>query len=288
MTKNIQKFILSSVLLLSNAIAFGQAKIQFDALEYTMNPVKRNESAALKIPFYNTGNQDLIITRTRGTGAPTVYASNEPIPPNGKGFIEFKMPTNFVGTTKQHIYINTNIDDKEIVLIINLKVIEEIKTQSENSFTLPEIKKLNYISIPSNLKRIFPPNSCQDSLINLMKNYNKRLENINEYQVYFVKHSCEFSQNTCLCFKTTAQGEFNFLILFNPKTKQANVVLSSYEFLSDSEVYSMHFKIKNNEILLTDSGITEGENGEGEDFSKNTIKIKVLKNGKIKVISGKK
>lgn len=286
MTKKIHKF-LPLFLILSNTNVFSQAKIKFETLEYTINPVKRNESAALKIPFYNTGDQPLLITRTRGTGTPIVYASNEPIPPNGKGFIEFKMPTNFVGSTKQNIYINTNIDDKDIVLTINLEVVEEIKTQVEKSYPLPKIKKLNYVSIPSALERIFPPNSCQDSLIHLIKNYNKKFNNINQYEVYLVKQSCEFSQNTCLCFKTTTQGEFNFLILFNPKTKEANVILASYEFLSDSEVYSMHFKIKNNEIVLTDSGMTDGENGEGEEFSKNTIKIQVPKNGKIKVVSGK-
>ena len=80
--------------------------------------------------------------------------------------------------------------------------------------------------------------------------------------------------------------DFNFLVLYNSKSKQAKVLLASYNFLSDSEVYSMSFKIKNNEIRLTDSGMTEGENGKAEEFSKNTIKVNILKNGEIKVKSG--
>jgi len=124
MNKNLKKFILLPFLILTDAIAFSQAKIKFEALEYIMNTVQRNEPAELKIPFYNIGNQPLIITNTRGNGTPIVYASNEPIPPNGKGYIEFKMPTNFVGNTKQNIYITTNCDDKDFVLTIKLQIVD--------------------------------------------------------------------------------------------------------------------------------------------------------------------
>ncbi|MEO8515757.1 MAG: hypothetical protein ABI426_03390 [Flavobacterium sp.] len=160
------------------------------------------------------------------------------------------------------------------------------QTVPKNTFPLPEIKELKYISIPSALERIFPPNSCQDSLIRQLKTYNRRLKNIREYEVYLINQSCEFSQNTCLCFETAAQGEFNFLILYNRKSKQAKILIASYDFLSDSEVYIMRFKKNKNEIKLIDSGMTEGENG-AEEFSKNIIKISVLKNGEVKVKVGK-
>ena len=161
------------------------------------------------------------------------------------------------------------------------------QTVPKKSFPLPEIKELKYLSIPSALERIFPPNSCQDSLISLLKSYNRKFNNIRGYEVYLVKQSCEFSQNTCLCFKTIAEGEFNFLILYNRKTKQANVLVASYDFSSDSEVYIMSFKINKNEVRLTDSGFTEGENGKSEEFSKNIIKVSVLKSGEVKVKAGK-
>ena len=161
------------------------------------------------------------------------------------------------------------------------------QTLPKKTFPLPQIKELHYLSIPSALERIFPPNSCQDSLLSLLKNYNRKLNTIGAYEVYLVNQSCAFSQNTCLCFETIAQGEFNFLILYNRKMKQATVLVASYDFLSDSEVYIMSFKINKNEILLSDSGFTEGENGRSEKFSKNIIKVYVLKSGALQVKAGK-
>ena len=159
------------------------------------------------------------------------------------------------------------------------------QTLPKKAFPLPEIKELKYLSIPSALERIFPPNSCKDSLNMLLKSYNRRLNNIREYEVYLVKQNCKLTQNTCLCFKTTAQGEFNFLVLYNRKSKQAKVFVASYDFLSDSEVYMMRFKInkKKNEIRFSDSGFTDGENEKLEEFSKSIIKVSVMKNGEIKV-----
>ncbi|OYU83810.1 MAG: hypothetical protein CFE24_09610 [Flavobacterium sp. BFFFF2] len=162
------------------------------------------------------------------------------------------------------------------------------QTLQKKTFPLPEIKALKYVSIPSALARIFPPNACQDRLIGLLKSYHQKFKNINGHEVYLVKQSCEFSQNTCLCFKTIAQGDFDFLILYNPKTKQAAVFVASYDFLSDSEVYLMHFKINKNEITLRDVGFTEGENGKAEAFSKNIIKVRILKNGEVTVKAGKR
>ncbi len=159
------------------------------------------------------------------------------------------------------------------------------QTPPKTNLPLPEIKELEYISIPSDLERIFPPNTCQKDLIGLLKNYDRKLENMGGYEVYLVKQSCTFSEEFCLCFETTAQGEFEFLILFDPKTKKAKALLASYEFLSDSEVYMMQFNIHQNVIVLTGSGFTEGEDGKADALSKNTFKVKVLKNGEIRVSS---
>ena len=159
------------------------------------------------------------------------------------------------------------------------------QTPSTTNLPLPEIKELEYISIPTDLERIFQPNTCQKGLIGLLKNYDRKLENMGSYEVYLVKQSCTFSEEFCLCFETTTQGEFEFLILFDPKTKKAKALLASYEFLSDSEVYLMQFKIHRDIIKLTGSGFTEGEGGKADALSKNTFKVKVLKNGRIKLQS---
>ena len=177
---------------------------------------------------------------------------------------------------------------KIIVLFIFLNFLQ-LNGQSfqKKSFPLPEIKELEYVAIPSALERIFSNNSCQDNLIRQLKSYNRKLNNVRQYEVYLITQNCEFSQNACLCFETIAQGEFNFLLFYDRKSKQGKVLISSYNFLSDSEVYTMRFKKIKNEIRLTDSGITEGENGKAEEFSKNIIKVSVLQNGEIKVKSEK-
>lgn len=157
------------------------------------------------------------------------------------------------------------------------------QTQPLNNEPLPQIKTLEFITIPSSLERIYITKTCQVDLINSLKNYNKRLKNINGYEVYLVKQSCEFSQGVCLCFEVEAQGEFDFLVLYKRETGKAKVIIASYSFLSDSEVYMMYYKINNTEIILTTSDVTEGEGGNAEEFSKNKIRVSVLKNGDIKV-----
>ncbi len=158
------------------------------------------------------------------------------------------------------------------------------QSEPENRFPLPQINKLKYITVPTALARIFPPNSCEENLVKFLKTYYKRLADIKDYQVYLVKQNCDFSQNTCLCFETTAEGKFDFLILFNKKSNEAYVLVASFNFLSDSEVYDMQFKIKGNEITLVESGFTEGENG-AEEFSKSTHKISILKSRQIRIES---
>ena len=97
----------------------------------------------------------------------------------------------------------------------------------------------------------------------------------------------EFSQGLYLCFEGKAQGEFDFLVLYKRETGKAKVIIASYSFLSDSEVYMMNYKINNTEIILTTSDVTEGEAGNAEVFSKNKIRVSVLKNGEVKVLSSK-
>jgi hypothetical protein len=46
----------------------------------------------------------------------------------------------------------------------------------------------------------------------------------------------------------------------------------------------MQFKIQRDVIKLTSSSFTEGEGGKADALSKNTFKVKVLKNGGIKVL----
>jgi hypothetical protein len=161
------------------------------------------------------------------------------------------------------------------------------QTQPQNNEPLPQIKTLEFIAVPSSLERIYKTKTCQENLINSLKNYNKRLKNINGYEVYLIKQSCEFSQSVCLCFEEAAQGEFDFLFLYKRETGKAKVIIASYSFLSDSEVYMMNYEIKDNVIMLTTSDVTEGEGGKAEEFSKNKILVSLSKNGEVKVLTGK-
>lgn len=158
------------------------------------------------------------------------------------------------------------------------------QSKPENKFTLPEIKHLKYLTVPTALAIIFPPNSCDENLGKILRTYYVRLADIKGYEVYLVKQNCDFSQNTCLCLETTAQGKFEFLILFNKKLKEAYVLVSAFNFLSDSEVYDMQLKVKGNVITLVESGFTEGENS-AEQFSKSTHKISILKSYHIRIES---
>ena len=45
----------------------------------------------------------------------------------------------------------------------------------------------------------------------------------------------------------------------------------------------MSFKIKDNQIKLIESSVTEGEGGNPEEFAKGIHRIKILKSGKIQI-----
>lgn len=159
------------------------------------------------------------------------------------------------------------------------------QTPTPATFRLPEIKTMRYLSIPSALQRLFPAENCK-ALEGLREmRYSKRLRNIRMYEVYLVGGQCEFSQGNCLCLGAPAQGEFSFLILYDPKSKEATSVIASYNFLSDSEVYQMEFTLIGNKIVLTDKGYTAGDGG-AEVFSHSRVRISVWKNGKIAVKEG--
>lgn len=231
-----------------------------------------------------------------GTSTRTDIGGNYAVKAAFGDYLEFSFPE-FIKQEKriEQKEINVKLDKQPDVASIgtgrkslpDVTVVStgDIYRTDNNTSPLPEIKEVSYIALPTALARIFPPNSCQDDVPKFLKNYSRRLDNIRHYEVYLVEQRCEFSQTACLCFQETAQGTFDFLVLFDRKTKQAKVFIASYSFLSDSEVYSMTFDIKNHTIRLTDAGTTEGENGEGEEFSKNLIVVTVSKSGKIKVKS---
>jgi hypothetical protein len=128
MIKMIATFTVCSLLFFSSTRVFGQPKINFDSLEYTMNTVKLNEKAALKIPFKNSGNEPLIITSAQGTGTSSLFYPKEPILPKKTGFIEFRWPAQFVTKTKQRIFIRTNVSNEYITLTVNIQVINDTNT----------------------------------------------------------------------------------------------------------------------------------------------------------------
>lgn len=116
--------------LFSSYILFGQPKIKFDSLEYTMTPVNKGERLYLKIPFKNIGNNYLIIERARDSnGVSVVGIPVDPIGVNKTGYITFVMPSDRVGRFWQVIAVYTNIDDNPIFLKINGQVLENISQE---------------------------------------------------------------------------------------------------------------------------------------------------------------
>lgn len=122
-------FLIIAFVFLTNRMAFAQAKIKFDTLEYTLKSVKIGEKVELKIPFTNVGNEPLVITRAQGTGIPIISRSINPISPNEIGFIEFQFPSNYAVTTKQYIYISTNSSEVPIVITVKVQIIDDKKQE---------------------------------------------------------------------------------------------------------------------------------------------------------------
>ncbi|MGV3461633.1 MAG: DUF1573 domain-containing protein [Flavobacterium sp.] len=110
--------------LLFSAVVIAQPRIEFEGYEYNIGTVKREEAAKIDIPFTNTGNTPLIITGVKGTGTPATDYPREPVAPGSTGYIRFRMPTNFIGGTRQHIYVTTNVNNEVIVLTVKLWVVE--------------------------------------------------------------------------------------------------------------------------------------------------------------------
>lgn len=149
---------------------------------------------------------------------------------------------------------------------------------------LPNLKELKYIAITNDLERIYPNPYLKDSLPNLIKQYNKQLPDIGAYNLYLVKLDChKLAVNSCLCFNGVSELNYELLILRNKNTNKATVFFASYELLSDSEYYQMSYTIKANQIILKESGATEGENGQAEVISKSSHTIKILKNGALSI-----
>jgi|GEM_PF-3650425 len=157
--------------------------------------------------------------------------------------------------------------------------------KAQNPFTLPKIDNLKFISLPTAFERQFPTGPCKQNLFKYLKQYSRRLTPIDGNQVYLVKGSCSYSEHTCLCFETSIDGKFDFLVVYNPKSKGATLFVCSFDFFPDSVNYYMSFRIRGNEIMLEESGYTEGENGVAEKFSGKSHKLFVLKNGNLRIAS---
>ena len=153
-----------------------------------------------------------------------------------------------------------------------------------NNLFLPKVKDLKYVVIPTALERIYPNSFCQDSLPKLLKNYHRRLKDIGGYEVYLIQLNChDIQKNSCMCFNGISELEYKLLLLRNKKTKQGKVLIVSYTLLSDSEYYDMNYTLKANQIILKESGFTEGDNGTAEPLTRTIHKIKIFNNKQLSI-----
>ena len=149
-----------------------------------------------------------------------------------------------------------------------------------NNNLLPEVKKLNYLPIPSSFENNDSNVTCLDSLYKSTKTYDQKLNDIGDCEVYLIKlKPRETSKTACMLIE-----KMELLFLFNKKTKEAHILVVAYEYLSDSEMHFMTFRIKSNQIEVTESAFTGGENG-AEKYDAAKHKIKVLKDGFFEVSS---
>jgi hypothetical protein len=126
---NVMKLILIlKLLLLFSFFATSQGQIQFDTLEYNLEPVSIGQTAFLKIPFSNIGDEPLVITRCQSTNATSIISSSKkPILPNQSDTLHVKMINNSVGNFKHTFVVGVNNQDDVNVVKVNVKVVESIE-----------------------------------------------------------------------------------------------------------------------------------------------------------------
>jgi len=158
-------------------------------------------------------------------------------------------------------------------------------------YKLPLIKKINYIKINS-----VDTDRCQNGkllsgFLKLSK-YRYRLPDVGVYQCYYWcdynpnnnEYSSYVKQNCDRCLLNFFYG---YLILYNPKTLEANVIAIYYDTFRDgSNLYRNFYIDKNYNITLLDSS-QEADDGDGSNPSKvfvnNKHTVSISKQGDIRV-----
>lgn len=132
--------------------------------------------------------------------------------------------------------------------------------------------------------------SLEDSIkskTNLFKNQNKT---INGNKIYIMSSMCGYKD----CLAPLAPGNepnYDILLSINKITKNANYIMVGYNFLADSETYSMNrtyvndSTIKLEEVVMIGGEEDSTGNIETEDIISRTHFLTISSNGQIKVVT---
>jgi hypothetical protein len=167
------------------------------------------------------------------------------------------------------------------------KAVKKIKI-----YKLPLIKKINYIRIASTVDTDRCANGKLFGSFLKLNKYRYRLPDVSIYQCYYWcdydpannQYTSLVRENCNLCLINFLYG---YLILYNPKTLEANVIAIYYDTFRDGANFYRSFYIdKDYNITLLDSS-QEADDGDGTNPSPIDIHgkhvISISKEGKIQV-----
>ncbi|MCR6642494.1 MAG: hypothetical protein NVV82_26770 [Sporocytophaga sp.] len=149
--------------------------------------------------------------------------------------------------------------------VTNYKFFGSLKDYGRNKYLLPKVDSFIYVPVNSVLNLQFfkykSKDFFEDSIPKYLKYYQKKLSNIGKFQAYFIEVNCHLNKSAkCFCNEGFLSLAYDFLVLYDPSSRDAYLINVSYDFSSDIYPYSMSFLIKNNnEILLQESYLEEGE-----------------------------
>lgn len=101
-----------------------KAKIEFDKYSHNFGDIVKDEIVAHNFTFKNTGESNLLITKTKTSCGCTVPKySDKPIPPGGTGSIEVQFNSRGKrGYNHKTITVFTNGEPEKVMLEIEVKV----------------------------------------------------------------------------------------------------------------------------------------------------------------------
>lgn len=105
-------------------LAFSQGQIKFECLEYHLLPVTIGQTSTLKIPFSNTGNEPLTLTKCQSTNTSSYISYNQKqILPNQSDTLEVKILNNSLGNFNHSFLLAINNQENLTRIKVNIDVL---------------------------------------------------------------------------------------------------------------------------------------------------------------------